>query len=331
MQAAARKEPLGALEEIGAAAKARPARKPSGPRGLGGGADALSACGVPSTRKGDAFRRLSSALASASRAKSSARSDLDARTDDELAILWQDHLCAPARDLLLARMEGLLIHEASRRGWIETDDALQQGRLAILRAIDRYDRTIAGSSVHTAIFYLLKEELNRIGTRRSMISGVNCRLLKTWRSAMRASGGDAEAAFAATARKENLSVEHVRMAVHADSVQMVSLSGTCEEEDAPFDVADAGAPSETHLVERMDLERALAALNAALGELCEKERLVLRGALDGKTDRVLSEILGITTSRVQQIRARALPKVVAKIPMGGWHALPDGFRLVLPR
>jgi RNA polymerase sigma factor for flagellar operon FliA len=231
---------------------------------------------------------------------------------------WRRHGDAEARGQLIESLMGLANAACQRRvragvpAFVEHDDMLSAAYVALIRAVDRFDAdhgaTIEGfvwNRCEGAVLDLIRQESP--GTRNLRDYERRCDALQA-RLGRRPSEAELAAAL-------DLPVEQVRRreveranrwpvslderaAEDSDGVR-VDLAGTLAAEDRREDPAAS--------LELLDATRLV---RSAVGRLPERERRAIAGpALDGAPLSQVSAELGVSASRVSQLRARAITRL----------------------
>ncbi|ARJ67632.1 hypothetical protein WV31_19215 [Magnetospirillum sp. ME-1] len=231
---------------------------------------------------------------------SSSREALEARTNEELALLWQRERQPAAREILIGRFEGYAKGHAVKRRYLATvDDVRQEVRMAVIDAIDAYDPA-RGGSLATVVDYKRKERLTAMITQRTLLSGIDAKVIQVHASCMR-KGMDSEQAVLATAAKRRRKPDRVRMAVERN----VPVAGFDDLQQDPASEDPVAAIMER--IERKELRPMIA---AALAGLPERDRRILLACDVGRDDRTASyqqvaDAEGISRERVRQLLHRA--------------------------
>lgn len=232
---------------------------------------------------------------------SPSREALEALSNEELALLWQRERQPTARTILIGRFEGYAKGHAVRRRFLAPEDDLRQEiRLAVLEAIDAYDPD-RGGSLATVVEFKRKERLSAMSTLRSLLSGIDAKVVLTHAAFMR-KGMDSEQAVLATAAKRKRIPERVRKAVECN-VPAAAF------EDLPQEIPEAEDPVAA-IMERIERRELRPLITAALAGLPERDRRILLACDVGRDDRTASyqqvaDAEGICRERVRQILHRA--------------------------
>lgn len=251
-------------------------------------------------------------------------------TNASLAPLWERYLrqrdAASRQELALAYLP-LVKYLAGRLGGrpqagLSLEDLEAYGVVGLLEALDRYDpgrrvkfETFAAKRIRGAMLDALRR--NRWAPR-TVMDRVQ-RLLAATASLEQNKGG--QASDEEVAAYLGWPVEEVREAwqdVHGASFfSLEDLLGTGEGE-APENrrLADPASPDPARVYEEKELKHLL---RLALAELGEEDRLIL--ALyyyEGLTLKEIGKLLGVSESRVCQLRGRALGRLRVKIKQWGY-------------
>lgn len=239
--------------------------------------------------------------------------------DLEATTLWtayREHGDENARDRIIAENLRLVHHVAHKvrrglRGDVEFDELVDAGCIGLLHAIDAYDpargltfSTFAFPRIRGAILDdLRKADVAGRDTRRRqrMIAQVE-------REVAASNEGDTDSAQ--IAQRMNIDVETLhRWKAAAHRTKHVSL-------DRKLSTADGDGPTVGDMVrdhdaenvdDRLDFERESAAMRREFQRLDDRERTVLMLYYYEELKlREIAEVLGVTESRVSQIRTKAL-------------------------
>ncbi|MGQ3058525.1 MAG: RNA polymerase sigma factor FliA [Nevskia sp.] len=206
---------------------------------------------------------------------------------------------------------------------VDVDDLVQAGVIGLIEAARHYcgDRgasfeTYAGIRIRGAMV----DELRRGDWAPRSVH----RRMRDVSSAIRAIEQDSgrEARDAEIAEKIGASLsEYHEIVRDATQCQVLSMhaAGRDDDEDRDFEVADPGATPYD------EIERAafMTALTAAIGELPEREKLVMSLYYDDELNlREIGEVLDVTESRVCQLHGQALLRLRARL--AEWRDARDG-------
>ncbi len=206
---------------------------------------------------------------------------------------------------------------------VDIDDLVQAGVIGLIEAARHYcgDRgasfeTYAGIRIRGAMV----DELRRGDWAPRSVH----RRMRDVSAAIRAIEQDSgrEARDAEIAEKIGASLsEYHEIVRDATQCQVLSMhaAGRDDDEDRDFEVADPGATPYD------EIERAafMTALTAAIGELPEREKLVMSLYYDDELNlREIGEVLDVTESRVCQLHGQALLRLRARL--SAWRDARDG-------
>lgn len=246
-------------------------------------------------------------------------------TDD--SILWDRYTragCSKARTELLSRHLGLvrtISRRLSRRigGAIEAEDLAGAGTLGLVQALESFDRRRSNSFAAYASYRIQGEILDELRRRdwipRSVRGKVK-RLRRASRALESHLGRHAAPVEMATAMALDLPTFWDWQA-KANAVTSVSLDAEPEDHGAPplretLAHTEAASPLDT-LGRQEDIE----AMSRAMAGLPERERQVLAlYYFEEMNLREIGRVLGITESRVCQIRTQAIGKLKKELGAG---------------
>lgn len=247
----------------------------------------------------------------------------------ELAIRWRDHRDVDARNRLVEANVRLVIAAAgeyvSGSGF---EDVVHEGVIGLMYGIDRYDPDRGFKLASYAIWWVRARILSYLLRNRCLVTfGTTA----AQRRAFLSFGRACMAADAATDPAERTSIMARTMGIRVDQVDEVV--GRLGRADVPLDVPRGPAgegrsiaedladdqPSPEDLAEAREWkESRRESLNAALAELPERERKIVRARFLADEPASLKKIgkaLGISRERVRQLQVRALARVRAALAL----------------
>jgi len=244
----------------------------------------------------------------------------------ELESLWT-RLCAtrdPAlRDRMIVQYAPLVKYVVGRMtvsmpGLLASEDIVGYGTIGLIQAVDRYDpsvgvkfETYAIRRIKGAIIDAIRslQQLSRDASRRTrdLDHAYDELLQKNGRIPTNREVAD----------HLGLSADEMRQALMDASISVVSLDtpmGETSDGDRPSlldQITDDDTPGVSDQVERKHLYRALV---KAIEELSERDRLVINlYYYEELTLKEISEVLGVSTSRVSQLHAAAVFRLRAAL------------------
>lgn len=225
----------------------------------------------------------------------------DALTNEELAVLWQDHGNIAARDAILDRFEDYVKGVSiSKSRYADKNDLSQEIRTAILVAIDKWRRE-KGGGVVTMIQFEVRDVCKKMTTLRSPVSGIDPKAMTAYRKAMQTTDSPSEAARMASIKLRHGTQNHI-------GPKMVARMALANE--IPKDYEDPALalsfdPTE-EVIERIQRKDVHALLERSLNQLPERERrIILESVIAERTGPEIALDNGISRSRVNQILDKA--------------------------
>ena len=244
----------------------------------------------------------------------------------EIESLWT-RFCAtrdPAlRERMIVQYAPLVKYVVGRMavsmpGLLATEDIIGYGTVGLIQAVDRYDpsvgvkfETYAIRRIKGAILDAIRslQQLSRDASRRTrdLDHAYDELLQKNGRMPTNREVAD----------HLGLSADEMRQALMDASISVVSLDtpmGETADGDRPSlldQITDDDAPGVSDQVERQHLYKALV---KAIEELSERDRLVINlYYYEELTLKEISEVLGVSTSRVSQLHAAAVFRLRAAL------------------
>lgn len=260
-------------------------------------------------------------LASESRAMSAYRqrvSDvvaLDRQVERDLASQWRAGDRRAGERLVTACLPFVIAIALEYRRWgVPLEDVIQQGNLGLLRAAAKFD---LGKDCRLATYaaYWIRAEIRDYVVRGYRV--VRLGTTKAERRALRAYRTTRESDPAALAALSGMTREKVERLLPLLVGREASLDAQTDEQGPMIDrVAAAGPTPEDEASEDERRGRARVAVDAALRELTDRERLIVRERLMSDDPQTLQELgvrLGVSKERVRQLEERARDKLRARL------------------
>jgi len=209
-----------------------------------------------------------------------------------------------------------------RRWGIPLEDIVQQGNLGLLRAAKKFDPE---REVRLATYaaYWIRAEIREYVVRAYRV--VRLGTTKGERKALRAYRTSKDRDVDSLAQVSGLPKERIEMLLPLLASREMSLDASTGEDSAPavdrLAAKDPSPEEETGAVEAR--LQAAAAVTEALGQLSDREQLIVRERLmndDPITLQRLGEILGVSKERVRQLEERARDKLRGRLENFREHA-----------
>ena len=197
-----------------------------------------------------------------------------------------------------------------RRWGVPLEDIIQQGNLGLLKAAEKFDLK-RECRLATYAAYWIRAEIREYVVRAFRV--VRLGTTKGERRALRAYRRSKTTDPAALAEISGLSEERVRLLLPLLAGREVSLDASIGDMPAAIDRLPTDAPSPEDEASRGEItEQAGRAVRAAVGELDEREQMIIRARLmteDPPTLQELGNRLGVSKERVRQLEERARLKL----------------------
>jgi RNA polymerase sigma-32 factor len=201
-----------------------------------------------------------------------------------------------------------------RRWGVPLEDIIQQGNIGLLRAAAKFD---LGREVRLATYaaYWIRAEIRDYVVRAYRV--VRLGTTKAERRALRMYRKTREGDPGALAASSGMSPERAAQLLPLLVAREASLDAHTDEHGPLLERVAGGTPSpedEASALQRR--ARAHTAVDAALRDLTDRERMIVRERLmsdDPRTLQELGEKLGVSKERVRQIEERACGKLRAKL------------------
>ncbi len=202
-----------------------------------------------------------------------------------------------------------------RRWGVPLEDIIQQGNLGLLHAASKFD-TSRECRLATYAAYWIRAEIRDYVVRTYRV--VRLGTTKSERRALRAYRKTHETDTTALAAMSGMTVEKLEWLMPLLAGRESSLDARYDEDQGALrDRLPASSPSPEDAaagLERLGMART--AVGAALGELTDRERLIVRARLMSDEPRTLQDLgveLGVSKERVRQIEERACLKLRVRL------------------
>ena len=197
-----------------------------------------------------------------------------------------------------------------RRWGVPLEDIIQQGNLGLLKAAEKFDLK-RECRLATYAAYWIRAEIREYVVRAFRV--VRLGTTKGERRALRAYRRSKTTDPAALAEISGLSEERVRLLLPLFAGREVSLDASTSDMPAAIDRLPTSDPSPEDDASRQEItEQAGRAVRAAVGELDEREQMIIKARLmteDPPTLQELGNRLGVSKERVRQLEERARLKL----------------------
>ncbi len=240
---------------------------------------------------------------------------LDRESERRLARAWRAGDKRAGEKLVTACLPFVIAIANQYRRWgVPLEDIIQQGNLGLLRAASKFD---LGKDCRLATYaaYWIRAEIREYVIRGYRV--VRLGTTKGERRALRAYRKTHEDDVQALAAMSGMDPAKVERLLPLLMAREASLDVRTEEHGALLDRMAATSPNpedEASLHERQT--RARGAVNEALLDLTERERLIVEERIMAEEPRTLQELgdqLGVSKERVRQIEERVCTKLRARL------------------
>jgi len=202
-----------------------------------------------------------------------------------------------------------------RRWGVPLEDIIQQGNLGLLHAASKFD-TSRECRLATYAAYWIRAEIRDYVVRTYRV--VRLGTTKSERRALRAFRKTHETDTTALAAMSGMTVEKLEWLMPLLSSRESSLDARFDDDQGALrDRLPAASPTPEDAaagLERLGIART--AVGEALGELTDREQLIVRARLMSDEPRTLQDLgveLGVSKERVRQIEERACLKLRARL------------------
>jgi RNA polymerase sigma-32 factor len=240
---------------------------------------------------------------------------LDRDGERTLADRWRGGDRRAGDQLVMACLPFVVSIAVEYRRWgVPIEDIVQQGNVGLLRAALKFD-TRKDCRLATYAAYWIRAEIREHVVRGYRV--VRLGTTKAERRALRAFRVTATTDAAALAAVSGMKPERAEMLLPLLAARESSLDATSQEHGALADrLASASPTPEDEAGRREGRERARTAVAQALGELTDREQLIVRERLMADEPRTLQELgtrLGVSKERVRQLEERARTKLRTRL------------------
>jgi RNA polymerase sigma-32 factor len=240
---------------------------------------------------------------------------LDRVTERELTRRWRAGDRRAGDKLVTACLPFVISIAIEYRRWgLPLEDVVQQGNIGLLRAASKFD---LGKECRLATYaaYWIRAEIRDFVVRAYRI--VRLGTTKAERRALRTYRKTRETDPAVLATASGLSHEQTERLLPLLAAREASLDAHGDEHGSMLDRLAGASPSpEDEASASESRGRARGAVVEALGELTDRERMIVRERLMSDDPRTLQELgvkLGVSKERIRQIEERARGKLRAKL------------------
>ena len=240
---------------------------------------------------------------------------LSREVERDLARRWREGDARAGEKIVTACLPFVVSIALEYRRWgLPLEDIAQQGALGLLRAAAKFDPE-RDCRLATYAAYWIRAEIRDYVVRGYRV--VRMGTTKAERRALRAYRATREADPVALAAVSGLTPERAEMLLPVLASHEASLDARVDDQAPMIDRLAATSPNpedEASAAQRRG--RARDAVGAALGDLTERERLIIRERIMTDDPCTLQEIgvrLGVSKERVRQLEERARAKLRARL------------------
>lgn len=240
---------------------------------------------------------------------------LDREAERDLARRWSKGDNRAGKALIEGCLPFVISIALEYRRWgVPLEDIIQQGNLGLLKAAAKFDPS-RDCRLATYAAYWIRAEIREYVVRAFRV--VRLGTTKSERRALREYRRTKSTDPAELAKASGLSEERVRQLLPVIGARETSLDATAGELGPIVDRLPAEAPTPEDDTYRSEVKaRAAKAVREAVGELDERERMIIEARLmteDPPTLQELGDHLGVSKERVRQIEARARTKLKSEL------------------
>lgn len=204
---------------------------------------------------------------------------------------------------------------------VDRDDLVGEGIIGLIDAIDRFepDRGIALSTY--AVHRIRGQVLDALRARDMLPRSARRRVRELQAAITEITSGDGEVpSEEQLAQRMNLSCEQVQQTLADASLEICSLDEPLRGSDSGYSLEDTlHAPEETEPAASYDGADLRSALGQALGQLPERQRLLLSlYYVEELTMKEIGQVLDVSESRVSQLHAQSVLSLRAIMKRDGY-------------
>jgi RNA polymerase sigma-32 factor len=240
---------------------------------------------------------------------------LTREAERHLALRWRAGDQRAGTQLVTACLPFVVSIAIEYRRWgIPLEDIVQQGNLGLLRAAAKFDPA-RDCRLATYAAYWIRAEIREYVVRGYRV--VRMGTTKAERRALRAYRVTRESDPVVLAAMSGMTPERAEMLLPLLAGRETSLDARTDDQVAMIDRLAATSPNpEDEASAQQQRGRARDAVGVALGDLTDREQLIIRERLMTDEPRTLQEIgvrLGVSKERVRQLEERARAKLRARL------------------
>jgi RNA polymerase sigma-32 factor len=233
----------------------------------------------------------------------------------QLALRWRAGDKRAGQQLVTACLPFVVSIAIEYRRWgIPLEDIVQQGNLGLLRAAAKFDPA-RECRLATYAAYWIRAEIREYVVRGYRV--VRMGTTKAERRALRAYRATRESDPVVLAQVSGMTPERAAALLPLLASREASLDARGDDQSAMIDRLAATSPNpEDEASDDERRGRARAAVGVALGDLTEREQLIIRERImtdDPQTLQAIGTRLGVSKERVRQLEERARAKLRARL------------------